>query len=64
MPLNKDLEPSFSARSGWFFGGCGSAVLTDAFPNLGIGFLGVAIQRFPWVSRLENGFPHPIFSHM
>src|SRR6266702_2863670 len=25
------------------FGGCGSAVLAAAFPNLGIGFLGVAL---------------------
>jgi len=25
------------------FGGCGSAVLAAAFPNLGIGFVGVAL---------------------
>jgi aquaporin Z len=29
-------------HSGWF-GGCGSAVLAAAFPELGIGFVGVAL---------------------
>ncbi len=29
--------------SGLFFGGCGSAVLAAGFPELGIGFAGVAL---------------------
>src|SRR5256714_13091844 len=44
------MQPDMSRRAvaeffGTFwlvFGGCGSAVLSAAFPNLGIGFLGVA----------------------
>lgn len=38
------------------FGGCGSAVLAAAFPELGIGFAGVALAFgltvLPWRMRL------------
>lgn len=34
--------PNFSARFWLVFGGCGSAVLAAAYPELGIGFVGVA----------------------
>ncbi len=46
------MGPSSSAHSGWYWlagtgwlvlGGCGSAVLSAAFPQLGIGFAGVAL---------------------
>jgi len=33
----------FWERSGWWFGGCGSAVLAASFPNVGIGLLGVSL---------------------
>lgn len=35
--------PNVSVHSGWFWGGCGSAVLAAAFPDVGIGLLGVAL---------------------
>ena len=36
------------------FGGCGSAVLAAAFPELGIGFAGVALDR----CHEAVGLPH------
>ena len=42
MPLGKKLAAEFIGTFWLVFGGCGSAVLAAAFPNLGIGFLGVA----------------------
>jgi aquaporin Z len=42
MPLGNRLAAEFIGTFWLVFGGCGSAVLAAAFPNLGIGFLGVA----------------------
>jgi aquaporin Z len=42
MPLSKKLAAEFFGTFWLVFGGCGSAVLDAAFPQLGIGFLGVA----------------------
>ncbi len=42
MPLTKRALAEFLGTFWLVFGGCGSAVLAAAFPNLGIGFLGVA----------------------
>jgi aquaporin Z len=42
MPLGKRAVAEFIGTFWLVFGGCGSAVLAAAFPNLGIGFLGVA----------------------
>lgn len=42
MPLSKRMTAEFIGTFWLVFGGCGSAVLAAAFPNLGIGFLGVA----------------------
>ena len=42
MPLTKRALAEFVGTFWLVFGGCGSAVLAAAFPNLGIGFLGVA----------------------
>jgi aquaporin Z len=43
MPIQKRLVAE-ALGTGWLvFGGCGSAVLAAAFPNTGIGFLGVAL---------------------
>ena len=42
MPLSKRAAAEFVGTFWLVFGGCGSAVLAAAFPNLGIGFLGVA----------------------
>lgn len=42
-PLSKKLAAEFLGTFWLVFGGCGSAVLAAAFPNLGIGFAGVAL---------------------
>ena len=42
MPLFKRATAEFFGTFWLVFGGCGSAVLAAAFPQLGIGFLGVA----------------------
>ena len=43
MPLQKRFAAELVGTFWLVFGGCGSAVLAAAFPNLGIGFLGVAL---------------------
>ena len=43
MPLSKKLAAEFLGTFWLVFGGCGAAVLSAAFPQLGIGFLGVAL---------------------
>jgi len=43
MSLGKRSIAEFLGTFWLVFGGCGSAVLAAAFPNLGIGFLGVAL---------------------
>src|SRR3989441_6701030 len=43
MSLSKRSAAEFLGTFWLVFGGCGSAVLAAAFPNVGIGFLGVAL---------------------
>jgi aquaporin Z len=43
MSLSKRATAEFIGTFWLVFGGCGSAVLAAAIPNLGIGFLGVAL---------------------
>jgi aquaporin Z len=43
MPLSKRLTAEVIGTFWLVFGGCGSAVLAAAYPDLGIGFLGVAL---------------------
>jgi len=43
MSLGKRCGAEFFGTFWLVFGGCGSAVLSAAFPNLGIGFVGVAL---------------------
>src|SRR5256885_4553205 len=43
MSLSERAFAEFMGTSWLVFGGCGSAVLAAAFPNLGIGFAGVAL---------------------
>ena len=43
MPLTKKIFAEFVGTFWLVFGGCGAAVLAATFPNLGIGFLGVAL---------------------
>jgi aquaporin Z len=43
MPLGRKVAAEFIGTFWLVFGGCGAAVLDAAFPNLGIGFVGVAL---------------------
>jgi aquaporin Z len=43
MSLGRRVSAEFFGTFWLVFGGCGSAVLAAAFPNLGIGFVGVAL---------------------
>ena len=43
MDMSRRLGAEFFGTFWLVFGGCGSAVLAAAFPELGIGFLGVAL---------------------
>jgi aquaporin Z len=43
MPLSRRLGAEFFGTFWLVFGGCGSAVLAAAIPNVGIGYLGVSI---------------------
>ncbi len=43
MSLTKRVVAEFFGTFWLVFGGCGAAVLSAAFPQLGIGFLGVAL---------------------
>src|SRR5215472_11280079 len=43
MSLGKRAAAEFFGTFWLVFGGCGAAVLSAAFPGLGIGFLGVAL---------------------
>lgn len=43
MNLSKCVVAEFFGTAWLVFGGCGAAVLAAGFPNLGIGFLGVAL---------------------
>jgi aquaporin Z len=43
MPMSRKLAAEFIGTFWLVLGGCGSAVLAAAFPELGIGFVGVAL---------------------
>ena len=43
MPMSKKLAAEFIGTFWLVLGGCGSAVFAAAFPELGIGFAGVAL---------------------
>src|SRR5258708_32943449 len=43
VPLSKRATAEFIGTFWLVFGGCGSAVLAAAFPNVGIGLLGVSL---------------------
>ena len=43
ISMGKKLSAEFLGTFWLVFGGCGSAVLAAAFPQLGIGFVGVSL---------------------
>ena len=63
MPLLIVLQRSSSERSGWF-GRCGSAVLAAAFPNVGIGLLGVSLAFGLTVLTMAYGIGHISGCHL
>jgi aquaporin Z len=58
MPLSKKLAAEFIGTFWLVFGGCGAAVLDAAFPQLGIGFLGVAFAFGLTVLTMVYCFGH------
>src|SRR5262249_52756819 len=64
MPLTKRGLAEFIGTFWLVFGGCGSAVLAAAFPNMGIGFLGVALAFGLTVMTMAYAIGHISGCHL
>ena len=64
MPLSKRLVAEFIGTLWLVLGGCGSAVLAAAFPNLGIGFHGVALAFGLTVLTMAYAIGHVSGCHL
>src|SRR5512138_1152646 len=64
MPLSKRLAAEFIGTLWLVLGGCGSAVLAAAFPNLGIGFHGVALAFGLTVLTMAYAIGHVSGCHL
>jgi aquaporin Z len=64
MGLSKRAVAEFIGTFWLVFGGCGSAVLSAAFPNLGIGFLGVALAFGLTVLTMAYAIGHVSGCHL
>ena len=64
IPLGKRALAEFIGTFWLVFGGCGSAVLSAAFPNFGIGFLGVALAFGLTVLTLAFAIGHISGCHL
>ncbi len=64
MPLSKKLAAEFFGTFWLVFGGCGAAVLDAAFPQLGIGFLGVALAFGLTVMTMVYAIGHISGAHL
>ena len=64
MSLSKKASAEFMGTFWLVFGGCGSAVLAAAFPNLGIGFLGVALAFGLTVLTMAYAIGHVSGCHL
>src|SRR6202522_4849200 len=64
MHLSKRAAAEFFGTFWLVFGGCGSAVLAAAFPNLGIGFAGVALAFGPTVLTMAFAIVHVSGCHL
>ena len=64
MSLSKRASAEFVGTFWLVFGGCGSAVLAAAFPNVGIGFLGVALAFGLTVLTMAYAIGHVSGCHL
>jgi aquaporin Z len=64
MPLSKRTIAEFVGTFWLVFGGCGSAVLAAGFPNLGIGFAGVALAFGLTVLTMAYAIGHVSGCHL
>ena len=64
MPMSKRLGAEFVGTFWLVFGGCGSAVLAAAFPNVGIGLLGVALAFGLTVMTMAYAIGHVSGCHL
>src|SRR3974377_1553514 len=64
MPLSKRTAAEFLGTFWLVFAGCGSAVLAAAFPNLGIGFVGVALAFGLTVLTMAYAIGHVSGCHL
>jgi aquaporin Z len=64
MPIGKRAAAEFFGTFWLVFGGCGSAVLAAAFPNLGIGFAGVALAFGLTVLTMAFAIGHISGAHL
>jgi len=62
--MAKKLSAEFLGTAWLVFGGCGSAVLAAAFPQLGIGFVGVALAFGLTVLPMAYTFGHVSGCHL
>src|SRR5664279_2011396 len=64
MSIGKRLGAEFFGTFWLVIGGCGSAVLAAAFPNLGIGFVGVALAFGLTVLTMAYAIGHVSGCHL
>ena len=64
MPLTNRLAAEFVGTFWLVLGGCGSAVLAAAFPNVGIGLLGVSLAFGLTVLTMAFGVGHISGCHL
>src|SRR5579872_4880010 len=64
MPLMKRVLAEFVGTLWLVLGGCGAAVLAAAFPNLGIGFVGVALAFGLTVLTMAYAIGHVSGCHL
>lgn len=64
MPLSNRAAAEFIGTFWLVLGGCGSTVLAAAFPQLGIGFVGVAFAFGLTVLTMAYAFGHVSGCHL
>ena len=64
MPIGKRAVAEFIGTFWLVFGGCGSAVLAAAFPNVGIGLLGVSLAFGLTVLTMAYAIGHVSGCHL